>query len=121
MHLGGQLAHAPRFCLWVSRVEVGEECVVVEVPQARGIVGHDVAFATNVGDFVVVAVVALVETGCAADVCRGTGGGGRAFSVSAHGWCVVATGSQCSFAKVVLVSGHVGLRQDTHLLEVAVG
>ena len=121
MHLGGQLAHAPRFCLWVSRVEVGEECVVVEVPQARGIVGHDVAFAANVGDFVVVAVVALVETGCAADVCRGTGGGGRTFSVSAHGWCVVATGSQCSFAKVVLVSGHIGLRQDTHLLEVAVG
>ena len=48
--------------------EMGEELGDTEVLQAGGIVGHEVGRARDVGDLVIVTVVALVETGHAAEV-----------------------------------------------------
>ena len=50
--------------------EVGKEFRHGEMLQARGVVGHHVGLAGDVGDFVAVAVVALVEAGRPAQVGR---------------------------------------------------
>lgn len=47
---------------------MGEELGDTEVLQAGGIVGHEVGLARDVGDLVIVTVVALVETRHAAEV-----------------------------------------------------
>ena len=69
--------------------EMGEELGDTEVLEAGGIVGHEVGLAGDMGDLVIVTVVALVEARHAAEVGPRAVEGHRAFVTTRDGGRVV--------------------------------
>ena len=68
------------------------------MPKPGGVICHAVAVATNVGDFVVVAVVAAMEAAAAAHVGGRTRDGLGSLLVLADSCSVVAEGGQCELS-----------------------
>ena len=87
--------------------EVGKEFRHGEMLQARGVVGHHVGLASDVGDFVAVAVVALVEAGRPTQVGRRGVGRHGPLSTAGHRWRVVGEAGEGDLAEVVDGRGHV--------------
>ena len=120
-HLGRYVVHAPGHGLWETCIKKGEKVVVANVMVAGEDVGHFIGGARDVGDFVRVAMVALVEAGEAAQVCGGSIGGDRSFAVSGDGGGVVVESGQREFAHIVEGDGDIGLGEDARLFEITVG
>ena len=54
MHWRAQVAHAPRFVLWVIQIKVGENFVVREMPPPGEDIRELIEIAVDEGDFVVI-------------------------------------------------------------------
>ena len=100
---------------------MGEEGIVREVLQTRGVVGHNIGWSWDVEGLVAVAVPALVEAGVVAEVCGCPIGGDGPLGGSCHRRCVVAGCVDGAVADIVLVCHEGDLSLDACLLEVAIG
>ena len=76
--------------------EVSKEFRHGEMLQARGVVGHHVGLASDVVDFVAVAVVALVEAGRPAQVGRRCVGRNGTLTTAGHRGRVVREAARAS-------------------------
>ena len=94
--------------------------VIGKVKTARQGVGHLVRLATDVGDFVVVAMMAAVQAGEMADVGGGLIQGDRAFFVAGDGSDVVVEGSECAVMQVEHSVRDMGLGEHSSLFQVTV-
>ena len=83
------MGHAPGQGLWETCIKKGEKVVVAKVVATREEVGHFVGGPGDVGDFVRVAMMALMEAGEAAQVGGGPIGGDRSFAMTGDGGGVV--------------------------------
>jgi hypothetical protein len=115
------VAELPGLFLRVTSIEVGEQSVVGQVPEARAVIRHAVGGPADVEGLVKVPVLALVETAEPAEV-----GGWRirregALAVSRESWGVVRARGDGELAGVVGGADHGGMSHQTRLLEVAVG
>jgi hypothetical protein len=90
MHHGPQVAETPRLRLRVTRVKACEELLIGELPEAGGVVGHNVGGARDIIGLGQVAVMPLVEARDAEEVGGGTIGGGTATLLPTDGRDIVA-------------------------------
>jgi hypothetical protein len=102
-------------------VEMGEELRDGEVLEPGRVVGHAVGGAVDVGVFLAVAVVALVEAGHAAEVGGGSSSGDGTFVLAGEGGCVIREVGEGEFPEVEGLGGDVGACDEGGLFEVAVG
>ena len=103
------MGHAPGKGLWETCIKKGEKVVVAKVVAAGEDVGHFVGGPGDVGYFVRVAVVALMEAGKAAQVGGSPIRGDRSFSMTGDGGGVVVESSQRALPQVVEGDSDIGL------------
>ena len=68
------------------------------MPEAGSIIGHAVAVAADVGDLVIIAVVAPMEAGGSAHICWGAFHRDGALAIPAHSCGIVAQSGQREFS-----------------------
>ena len=112
----------PRKRLWRDTGKVREQIRIGKVPHPREVIGHGVAGARDMGDFMTASVMPAMETAQAAKVGgRGGRGGTSTFAVLSNSGSVIIEGDNGPLASIAQLIDDVSMGKDTGLFEVAVG
>ena len=83
-------------------------------------VGHGVGLTSNMGDLVMIPVVAVVQAGQATKIGGGLVRGDGPFAVPGDGSNIVIEGCKGEFPEIKKERGHIGVCEDAGLLQVTV-
>ena len=84
-------------------------------------VGHGVGLASDVGDLVMIPVVAAMQAGQATKIGGGLVRGDGPLAISGDGGNIVIEGRKGEFPEIKKERGHIGMCEDAGLLQVTVG